>query len=31
LRATLIRRTRHEDSIIANALLDGDFIDRIDP
>jgi len=28
-RATLIQRTRHQGSIIASALLDGDFIDSI--
>jgi hypothetical protein len=30
-RATLIRRTRHLDSIVADALVVGDFIDSIDP
>jgi len=28
-RATLIQRTWHQGSIIASALLDGDFIDSI--
>jgi len=30
-RATLIKRTRHLDSIVARALIVADFIDSIDP
>jgi hypothetical protein len=30
-RATLSRKTRHLDSIVARALLVADFIDSIDP